>query len=219
MAELLDQIRVLIEQVVTHLGYPGIALVMFIENIFTPIPSEVVMPFAGFRVAAGQYSFWSILIAGTFGSVLGALVIYYIGVWADERVIRACVRRYGRFLFVSEDDLDRSLRVFDRYGDSIILFGRLVPMVRSLVSLPAGMNRMPLGRFLFFTTLGTSLWTGLLAYVGMALGENWESLLGYVKQYEQVTLITLAALATGFVIVRVWQYLGRLVTWSRFTED
>lgn len=203
MVEILDQIRVIVEQIVTTLGYPGIAFVMFAENIFTPIPSELVMPFAGFLVADEKLNFIGIVIAGTFGSVVGAVVIYYIGVWTNEPVIRAFLRRYGRYVMVSEGDLDRVLTLFERYGNAIIFFGRLIPIIRSLISLPAGMNRMPLPRFLVFTTLGAGIWTTVLAAGGVFLGENWEDIMGYVDQYQKVTLVVLVLIATGFIVMRL----------------
>lgn len=203
MAEILDQIRIIIEEIVKTLGYPGITFVMFAENIFPPIPSELVMPFAGFLVANDDLNFIGITIAGTLGSVVGAIVIYYIGVWADEPVIRGFLRRYGRYVMVSEGDLDRVLTLFERYGNTIIFFGRLIPIIRSLISLPAGMNRMPLPRFLVFTTLGAGIWTTVLAAGGVFLGENWEDIMGYVDQYQKVTLVVLILIAAGFIVMRL----------------
>lgn len=203
MAEILDQIRVIIEQIVTTLGYPGILLVMFTENIFPPIPSELVMPFAGFLVADGTYNLPGIIVAGTLGSVLGAIAIYQIGLWADEPVARAFLRRWGRYFMVSEADLDRALTLFDRYGNSIVFFGRLIPIVRSLISLPAGMNRMPLPRFLIFTSLGATIWTSLLSVGGMILGENWEQIMEYVSQYERLVLVVLVLAVLTFIVLRI----------------
>ena len=203
LAELLEQVRVLIEQIIAGLGYPGIGLVMLAENVFPPIPSELVMPLAGFLVADGDLSLGGVLLAGTLGAVLGALVLYGLGAWLDEPVIRAFVRRYGRYLLLDEGDLDRTMRFFSRYGQVMVFFGRLVPMVRSLISVPAGINRMPLGRFLISTTLGTLIWNSLLVGMGMLLGENWPEVLAIVKQYENVTLLALGALVIGFVVIRL----------------
>lgn len=203
MAEILDQIRIVIEEIISGLGYPGITFVMLVENLFPPIPSEVVMPFAGFLVVDGRFTLWQIVLAGTLGSVLGALVIYYIGVWANEHVIRRFIRRWGRYFLLSEDDLDRALRVFDRYGEIIIFVGRLIPIIRSLISLPAGMQRMHMGRFLVFTTVGTAIWSGLLGYAGVLLGENWEEILGIVDQYERATAAVLIVLVVAFVVYRL----------------
>ncbi len=205
MAEILDKLSILIEDIIAALGYPGITLVMFLENIFPPIPSEIVMPFAGFLVADnGEMTFPGIVIAGALGSVLGALVIYYVGVWADDLVIRRFVRRYGRYFTVSEQDLDRALSFFDRYGEAIVFFGRLIPIIRSLISLPAGMKRMPLRRFLLFTALGTAIWTALLSAAGVILKENWEDILTFIDTYQMVTLVVVGAAVLVLVIRRYW---------------
>lgn len=204
MAEILDLLSVGIEHIIETLGYPGIALVMFIENIFPPIPSEVVMPFAGFLVADnGQFTFAGVLFSGTLGSVLGAVMLYWIGAWADEPVIRAFVRRYGRYMLLDERDLNRALSVFERHGELIVFVGRLIPLIRSLISLPAGMQRMPFGRFLLFTVLGSMLWTGMLSYAGFMLGENWEEVLTIIDRYQFITLGVLSAIALVIALRQV----------------
>ena len=207
MSQILEQIRLIIEQFITGIGYPGITVVMFTENVYPPIPSELVMPFAGFLVARGEFSFVGIVVAGVIGSVLGALALYYIGVWANELLIRNFIRRYGRFFLLSENDLNRALSFFSKYGEAVIFFGRLIPIIRSLISIPAGMNRMPLAKFLLFTALGSSIWTGVLAYAGVVLGENWEAVLDIVDQYQDITLVVLAALVVIFVALRLVQRL------------
>lgn len=203
MAEILDQVRIIIEEIISAMGYPGITFVMLIENLFPPIPSEVVMPFAGFLVVDGRFSLLGIVLAGTIGSVLGALVIYYVGVWANERLIRRFIRRWGKFFLLSEDDIDRALNVFDRYGEIIIFVGRLIPIIRSLISLPAGMQRMSLPKFLLFTTMGTAIWSAILGYAGVLLGENWEEIMGVVDQYEKATAAVLIVLVVAFVSFRL----------------
>lgn len=203
MAELLDQLSVIIREIIMALGYPGISLVMFAENVFPPIPSELVMPFAGFLVADGNMNFIYVILAGTIGAVLGAIVLYYLGLWLDEPVIRRFIRNFGRYFLLSEDDLDRALEFFGKYGEAVIFFGRLIPIIRSLISVPAGMNRMPMGKFLIFTAFGTTVWNLVLTAAGYWLGENWQEILGYVKQYERVTLVVLAIAVVVFVVLRV----------------
>jgi membrane protein DedA with SNARE-associated domain len=203
MAEILDQIRIWIEQIISAMGYPGITFVMLVENLFPPIPSEVVMPFAGFLVVDGRFSLPGIILAGTLGSVLGALVIYYIGLWSNERVVRRFIRRWGKYFLLSEDDLDRALNVVDRYGEIIIFVGRLIPIIRSLISLPAGMQRMSMPKFLLFTTMGTAIWSGILGYAGVLLGENWEEILDIVDRYEKATAVVLIVLVVVFVGYRL----------------
>jgi membrane protein DedA with SNARE-associated domain len=203
LSQLMETARIWIEQIIATLGYPGIALVMMAENLFPPIPSELVMPFAGFMVGRGAYSLLWTVVAGTVGSVLGALALYSIGMLAGEPLVRPFVRRYGRFFLLSEADLDRTLAAFHRHGDIIVLGGRVVPLIRSLISLPAGMNRMPLGRFLLFTTVGSAIWTTILTVAGMLLGANWQLVLGVVERYQKVVLAAIALLAIAFVARRL----------------
>ncbi len=205
MAHLIDQIRVIIEHLIMAMGLPGITLVMFAENLFPPIPSELVMPFAGFVVGQGKADFLSVWAAGTLGSVVGAVVLYYLGRWADEPIVRRFVRLFGKWFLLSEADLDRALRAFARHGEAIVFFGRLIPIVRSLISLPAGMQRMPMGRFLIFTTLGAGIWTAVLTGVGVLLGANWGQVLDMARRYEQVTVLVLAVLAIAFFAMRLWR--------------
>lgn len=205
MPHLFEQLSHIIDQIIMALGLPGITLVMFAENLFPPIPSELVMPFAGFVVGQGKADFLSVWAAGTLGSVIGAVGLYYIGRWANEPIVRRFVRLFGRWFLLSESDLDRVLQAFSRHGEAILFFGRLIPIVRSLISLPAGMQRMPMGRFLVFTTLGAGIWTAVLTGVGVALGAKWEQILDIARRYEQATLLVLAGLAIAFFAVRLWQ--------------
>lgn len=203
MSHLMDQVRIWIEQIILLLGYPGISLVMLAENLFPPIPSELVMPFAGFLAADGKLNFWLAVVAGTVGSVVGAVCLYYIGRWADEPLIRTFLRRFGRYFLLSEADLNRVLASFDQHGQPIIFFGRLIPIVRSLISIPAGMDRMPLGRFLLFTALGSTIWTTALTAGGYVLGANWENILAFTKQYERLTLVALVIAVVIFIVVQL----------------
>lgn len=208
MADLFDQLRGLIEAVIGALGYPGIVLVMALENILPPIPSEVVMPLAGFLSACTEpgptgdcsdlnLTLFGVVLAGTLGSVVGAIGLYYVGYFADEAIIRRFVRGYGRWFFLDEAGLDKSLAYFDRYGRAVTFFGRLIPLVRSLISIPAGMQRMPMPEFLLFSALGSGVWAGLLAVAGYMLGANWPLVLGMLERYQSValTMIGLAVLA------------------------
>lgn len=202
MSQIVDQLRIWIEQIILTLGYPGITLIMLVENLFPPIPSELVMPFAGFLAARGQFNPLWVGVAGTLGSVLGAIALYYIGYLAGEPLVRPFIKRYGKFFLLSEDDLNRSLKVFADHGDVMVFFGRVVPIIRSLISLPAGMNRMPLGRFLLFTTLGSAIWTSLLTVAGMVLGANWERVLDFIETYQKFVLAAIVVAVVAFVARR-----------------
>jgi membrane protein DedA with SNARE-associated domain len=202
MSQILESIAAFVQSLILQLGYPGVALVMFLENVFPPIPSEVVMPFAGFLVGRGELSFLGIWVAGTLGSVLGAVVLYYVGMWFGDAVIRGFLRRYGKWIMTSEADYDRALNIFEKYGNAVVFFGRLIPLVRSIISLPAGANHMPLPRFLLFTTLGAAIWSGVLAYAGVVLGKNWGQIIDFVDKYQDLTVIMLVALTV--LIVGSW---------------
>lgn len=208
MTHLLDQIGGWIEELILAIGYPGIVLVMAIENVFPPIPSEAVLPFAGSLAAKGELSFWGAVAAGTAGSVLGAVVLYAVGYAAHEAGVRRLAAAYGRYVFISEQDLDRAAEWFSRYGEAVIFFGRLIPIIRSIVSIPAGYTRMNPVRFLLYTTLGTALWSLLLTYAGWVLGENWERIREYTGPYENGALAVIALAVVGFV---GW----RTVRWRR----
>lgn len=188
MSAIMDKVQEIITAIIMALSYPGIALVMFAENLFPPIPSELVMPFAGFIVGKGEMNLVAVMLAGTIGAVLGALALYYIGMWADETIIRRFIRSYGKFFFISEADIDKTLAFFAKRGEIVVFTGRLIPLVRSLISIPAGMNRMPMGRFLLWTTFGSLIWNGILTYAGIVLGSKWEEVLGLVDRYEKVAL-------------------------------
>jgi membrane protein DedA with SNARE-associated domain len=207
MSELLAQIIEFAKRIVETGSYPGIVFVMALENVFPPIPSEVVMPLAGFLVADGKLNFVGIWIAGTLGSVIGALILYYIGLLVGEPVMRTFIRRYGKWFTISEQEFDRALDFFGKYGAGVIFFGRLIPIIRSLISIPAGMDRMPLPKFLLYTTLGTAIWSGALGFAGLQLGENWEQVEGVIEQYQDVVIVALVLLVIAFVAWRftIWR--------------
>ena len=190
-----------VADVIQASGYPGVALLMFAENLFPPIPSEVILPLAGFLVYQGELRFVPALVVATVGSLAGALVLYALGRWGG----RTLVLRYGRLLRVRESDLDRADAWFDRYGEAVVLLGRMVPGVRSLVSIPAGLAEMPVKRFVVLTVLGSGAWNTLLIGAGWQLGENWSRLSGVVGS---VSNAVLAILAVAVVVLVMWWWRG-----------
>lgn len=170
MSEMISQ---WIVKIMTSMDYWGIGLLMFLENLFPPIPSELIMPLAGFTVAKGEMKFEWAVFAGVVGTVLGALPWYYAGKLIGEPRLRHLADRYGKWLTLSGRDIDKANSWFTRHGVGAVFFCRLVPGVRTLISLPAGLNSMPLVPFLFFSTLGTTLWVGFLTFLGLKLGENY----------------------------------------------
>ncbi len=203
MSTLLETLRVVVEQSILSLGYFGLALLMLAENLFPPIPSEMVLPFAGSLVAEGKLNLVWALVATTVGAVLGALLLYYLGLWWGEARVRALFRRYGRWLLLSEEDFDQALTVFRRFEGPAVFLGRFLPGVRSLISIPAGVARMPLGKFLAFTILGTLLWNSLLGYAGVLLNQNWTRVLTFTERYEAICWILLAGLVLAWVAWRL----------------
>ena len=187
----------LVLDVIEALGYVGLALLLVAENLFPPIPSEVVLPLAGFLVGRGDLNLWGAMVAATFGSVVGAVVLYGLGRWGGRRL----VLRYGKWLRVDEEALGRAEGWFGRYGDWIVLVARVVPLARSIVSIPAGTARMPLPRFVILTTIGSAAWNGILIGAGVALGANWQVVEGWVGSYSNVVLIVGAAAVALVLIV------------------
>lgn len=209
MSELLEQLALFIQQIIQTIGYPGIGFFMFAENVFPPIPSELIMPFAGFQTTNGDLDFFGVVLAGVIGSVLGAIVLYYIGMWAGEALIRRFIQRYGRWFTLSEADYDRALRFFSKYGEAVVFFGRCIPIVRSIISLPAGAEKMPMPRFLLFTTLGATIWTTGLAYAGRVLGDNWEQVIDFIDQYQDVVVVALVLMVVVFIGWLVYRAINR----------
>jgi membrane protein DedA with SNARE-associated domain len=175
----LDKITDTARDAVTTLGYPGIFLAMVAENVFPPIPSEVVLPLAGFEVDAGTLNFVLVVLAATLGSLAGALILYAIGLYGG----RPAVLKWGSVLRVGEKDLDRAERWFERWGDWVVLGARVIPLARSVVSIPAGMMRMSLLRFSLLTAAGSLVWNVALVFAGKQLGANWEDVGGAIETY------------------------------------
>ncbi len=205
LGEFLDMIAAWAQSIVSTMGYPGLVLVMFLENVFPPIPSEVILPLAGSLVLEERFTLFGVTVMGIIGSVAGALTFYELGRLLGESRVRGLIRRFGKWLMLSEEDFDRALDWFNRYGESVIFFGRMVPIVRSLVSIPAGLARMNLARFGIYTVIGTGLWSFLLALAGYLLGQSWPLVSEWVSRYEKVVLIVVVVAVLAFIARRLWQ--------------
>ena len=175
-------------------GYVGIALLMLAENLFPPIPSELIMPLAGFSAAQGKLDVTLVILSGTIGSVLGALAWYCLGRWLGPDRLRRSAARHGRWLTLSPAEVDRARDAFTRWGAPAVFAGRLVPAVRTLVSVPAGIADMGLGRFLAWTTLGTALWTAFLAGMGYLLQDRYQAVAAWVNPVSNLVVGTLVLL-------------------------
>jgi membrane protein DedA with SNARE-associated domain len=192
----------LIERIIGSAGYAGIALLMLLENVLPPLPSELIMPMAGFVAANGQLNLVGVILAGTLGSVAGALPWYYLGNVLGRERLRRWAGRHGRWLTLEPKDVDRANDWFEKHCGKAVFFGRLVPAVRTLISVPAGLFGMSLRRFLTYTTLGSALWTSALVCAGYSLRDNFEQVGHWLNPATN-------AIVAGIVLV----YLYRVITW------
>lgn len=195
-----DWITGLVEQT----GYLGIALLMLAENVFPPIPSELIMPMAGFTAARGELSMVGVVVAGTAGSLAGALLWYYIGRWIGLERLKRWAAKHGRWLTISPEEVDEAAAWFNRHCGKAVLVGRLIPAVRTLISVPAGVAGMALMRFLTYSALGTALWTALLAAAGYLLEGQYQKMGDYLNLVSDVIL--------GLIVLG---YLYRVITFRR----
>lgn len=205
LSDILDVLATWAQSVISTMGYPGLVLVMLLENIFPPVPSEVILPLAGSLALEGRFTLLGVTVMGTIGSVGGALIFYQLGHSLGEARVRELIRRYGKWLMLSEEDFDKALAWFNRYGEGVIFFGRMVPIIRSLVSIPAGIASMRLGRFSIYTAIGTGLWSFLLAFAGYLLGQSWPLVSQWISRYEKVVVAIIGAAIIVFVVRRLRQ--------------
>ena len=188
---------------VTQWGYVGIFLMMVAENIFPPIPSELIMPFAWFAAANGSLNGYGVVAAGVAGSLVGTFAWYIAARLLGIERFRKLCNWFGRFATISEDDIDKAVHWFDRYGQWAVLFGRLVPAIRTLISVPAGLAAMPVWKFLVVSAIGTTAWTAILTGAGYVLHEQYDVVERWVDP-----------VSTAVVVLAVVIYVWRFVTWK-----
>jgi membrane protein DedA with SNARE-associated domain len=198
---MLDGLVDWVTSVVETLGYGGVAFLVALENLFPPIPSEVVLPLAGFVAANGDASFWGMVAAATIGSMVGAFLLYGISAAIGPVRLRALVVRYGKWFRLDEADLDRTEEWFDRRANSAVLICRCIPLMRSLISIPAGFRRMSLVPFTLYTLLGSLVWNVLLVGAGYLLGERWSQVEQPLDLFKNAVLVAIAA-AVGWYVWR-----------------
>ncbi|MBW4576107.1 MAG: DedA family protein [Aphanothece sp. CMT-3BRIN-NPC111] len=186
-----------ITSTMNSLGYLGIGLLMFLENLFPPIPSELIMPLAGFTISQGKMEFTPVILAGVVGTMLGALPWYYVGKLVGEENLKRLANKYGKWISVSSRDIEKVNNWFDKHGDKAVFFGRLVPGIRTLISLPAGISGMHLVPFLLYSTLGTFLWVSLLTYAGYLLGNKYDVIENYIGPVSKIVFV---ALIVAFIV-------------------
>ena len=191
-----------VQDVIESLGYLGVALLVIAENLFPPIPSEIVLPFAGFVARRGDGSVIVMVVASTVGSVIGALVLYAIAAAIGPERIHAFVVRFGKWFGVKESDMVRAEEWFDRRSNVAVLVGRCVPLIRSLVSIPAGFRRMRFSSFVVLTAIGSAVWNVALIGAGAALGDQWDRVGDYVGIFQWIVILAIVAAAARFVLVK-----------------
>lgn len=190
-----------VQDVIEQLGYLGVALLVVAENVFPPIPSEIVLPFAGFVAQRGSESVVIMILAATVGSVVGALMMYWIAAVIGDERLHAFTRRFGKWVQIREADLTRAEEWFDRHATSAVLIGRCVPLIRSVVSIPAGFRRMRLVPYIAYTFLGSLVWNIALVGAGAVLGENWERVEPVIAAFQWIVIVAILAGLARFVFV------------------
>lgn len=191
--------------IIEQFGYFGVFFLILIENVFPPIPSELILLFSGFFSSYTSLSVFYMILASTLGSFLGAIILYYIGkIFNKERLKKIVNGRLGKILFLKENDIDKADEWFDNKGNKSVFFCRFVPIVRSLISIPAGMSEMPMGKFIIYTICGSMIWNTVLICLGYRLGSNWEYVLTILDKYQMVVIIILIIIL-GYVIIKFYR--------------
>ena len=201
IARIIEILASFVIAVISSAGYTGIILLMAIESACIPLPSEIIMPFSGFLVFRGEFDLFGVALAGAFGCVAGSVPAYYLGLYGG----RPLIERYGKYVLVSHHDLDIADRWFAKYGDWAIFFGRLLPVVRTFISFPAGVARVSVSRFIIYTLAGSFPWCWGLAYIGMKLGENWDTLGVYFHEFDIVIGVVIGI----GIVYYLWRHLRK----------
>ena len=197
---MLSDLATWVQDIIERLGAIGVALLVILENVFPPIPSEIVLPFAGFVAQRGDGSVVVMIVAATVGAVVGALILYYVAAFIGPARLSAFITRFGKWFGVKPADLARAEQWFDRHAIAAVLLGRCVPLIRSVVSVPAGFRRMPLVSFVVYTALGSAVWNTALIGAGAALGNQWENVEPYVAILQWAVIVVIALLLVSFIV-------------------
>tara|TARA_Y100000991_G_scaffold131977_1_gene99445 strand:- start:258 stop:815 length:558 start_codon:yes stop_codon:yes gene_type:complete len=185
---------------------------MFLENIIPPIPSEIIMPLGGFFVYQQKLNFYILIFWGLLGTIVGSLPWYYLGRLVNEKKLSNFLEKRGKYIGITSNDLVKSKRWFDKYGVSLVFWGRLVPGIRTLISVPAGMELMPLKKFLFWTSLGSLIWVALLTYTGYLFGENYQIIATYIEQIKYIVKPILILIFIYFLIKFLIRFFKRNIS-------
>lgn len=184
--------------IITRFGYTGVFISVFIESFFAPIPSEIILPFSGFVASLGHMNIYVVIVVATVAAYLGSLPFYLIGRLGEDFFVKF-LNRYGKYLFIEKSHVDNTFKLLEKRGNSIVFLGRLIPIVRTLISFPAGVSKMHFGIFSIYTLLGSLVWNSVLAYTGYVLGGSWEVVGQWVSKYEDAILILLIAVVVLYI--------------------
>jgi membrane protein DedA with SNARE-associated domain len=193
--EILRPIVEVITSIITTMSYPGIFFLMILESALIPIPSEIIMPFSGFLASAGKLNYVGVVLAGSFGNLVGSILTYYLGINVGRKVIL----KYGKYIFFKKEHLELTENLFNKYGDRVSFVGRLLPGIRTYVSLPAGIGKTKFTKFVIYTLAGSLIWNSMLTYVGMKLGSNWKNIDKYSIYLDIAAVLAIAVFLIWFI--------------------
>lgn len=209
---LLQNLASIVIFIITKLGYVGVIVAMAIESACIPLPSEIIMPFSGFLVSKGVFNFWLTSLAGAFGCLLGSAAAFWVGKTGGEDLVRFLIKKYGKFFLVFEYELDEAQEWFRKHGEMITFTSRLLPVIRTFISLPAGISEMNFLKFAFFTFTGSFIWSAALAYFGLTLGENWQALGIWFHKFDVLIVL-------GGVVLVFWYTRHKLKKHRRYLDN
>jgi membrane protein DedA with SNARE-associated domain len=193
--EILRPIVEVITSIISTMSYPGIFFLMILESALIPIPSEIIMPFSGFLASTGKLNYVGVVLAGSFGNLVGSILTYYLGINVGRKVIL----KYGKYIFFKKKHLELTENLFNKYGDRVSFVGRLLPGIRTYVSLPAGIGKTKFTKFVIYTLAGSLIWNSMLTYVGMKLGSNWKNIDKYSIYLDIAAVLAIAVFLIWFI--------------------
>ena len=203
MEAILGAIGSWITNSISTAGYPAVFFLMTVESALIPVPSEITMPFAGFLVGLGKLNFWLVVLLGGLGNLAGSLAAYALGYWGQETVVRKLVKKYGKYLLITYEEVEQAERWFRSHGELIAFGSRLLPVVRTFISLPAGISQMNILRFSAYTLAGSLIWSAFLTYIGKILGDNWNILEVYFKKFDILIVTAGVVMVVGYVYYKI----------------
>ena len=185
--------------IISDLGYPGIFILMALESALIPIPSEVIMPFSGFLVTEGRFDLKLVVLVGALGNLVGSWIAYALGYYGEKAVVRKLIAKYGKFILLTEEEFNSALKLFNKYGQWVAAVARVLPAIRTVISLPAGIAKLPFIKFSALTFFGSLIWSYFLTYVGVLLGENWQIIRPYFRKFD-IFIVTVSIIVIGAYI-------------------